>query len=115
MPPVPESGEPEPEDDLSPDEPESSLPPVDSEDDKKEEEDEDEEVEEHPMRKRDRETVDLEDGDTSHSHDPTQLEVPISAKPLRSMPPLVETSGPAPKKAKAYAAAKTFGALVISS
>ena len=109
MPPGPESGEPEPEDDLTPDEPESSLPPVDSEDDKKEEEDEDEEVEEHPTRKRDRETVELEDGGTSHSQDPSELEVPIIEKPLRSMPPLAETSERAPKKAKPY------GALVASS
>ena len=109
MPPGPESGEPEPEDDLTPDDPESSLPPVDSEDERREEEDDDEETEEHPTRKRDRETAGLEGVGTSNLHDPPEKEVPAMVKPLSTRPPMTGASEQVSKKPKAY------GALFLSS
>jgi hypothetical protein len=109
MPPHPESGEPEPEDDLSPDDPESSLPPVDSEDERREEEDDDEETEEHPTRKRDRETVELEADGILNLRDQPEMEVPVMVKPLRTKPPAVDASEQVTKRPK------TYGALFVSS
>ena len=109
MPPGLESGEPEPEDYMSADDPESSLPPVDSEDERREDEDDDEETEELPTRKRDRETVELKADGILNLRDPPELEVPVMVKPLSTRPPVADASEQVAKRPR------TYGALFVSS
>ena len=101
LPPLPESGEPEPEDDLTPDEEDPSVTHVDSDadnDDKVEGDDVEEEEEVHDTRKRSREETDLEDGRISSSD--AILEEPQMIEPLSFMAPPSELAEKAKKKAK---------------
>ena len=97
LPPGPESGVAEPEEDLSPDEDDPEQTHVESEGEE-EEEAEEEEEESHGARKLSRSAMDLEDGSTSSSTVPPGQ--PKMAQPLAMMAPIPEADERAAKKKK---------------
>ena len=97
MPPVPESGIAEPEDDLSPEEDDQEVTHVES--DGEEEEAEEEEEDSQGAKKRNRSMVDLEDGTTSSSTIP--LGQPKMVRPISMMAPISELGEKPSKKKKA--------------
>ena len=98
LPPGPESGVAEPEEDLSPEEDDPELTHIESEGEE-EEEAEEEEEESQGAKKRNRSMVDLEDGSTSSSTVP--LGQSKMVQPLSMMAPIPESDERPAKKKKA--------------
>ena len=108
LPPRPESGVPEPEDDLSPDG-EEELEPTLVESDAEEDDEVEAEEEEAPKKhKRTREVASFDEGATSSFAAPS--EQPKLVVPLATRSPLPELDERAPKKKKV----PTFGAILSS-